>query len=217
MCNCTLQSNLTYLPRDLGSCNNNFTHINFTHKPNAAFSTIFGDFLKSQPLPPHLPSDLPLPPSSKTFDFPVNIPENISSSINSLRSLHTQMLRNLSSFSNTSRDRPSIDELMSLYNAKISQNLSSLQTEIYARHEDSFLSSPNIAAMSIISLLISMITCIYLAHFAIDYRKTKMLLRIDQDKAKKLLATATLLETVNETQAYLVSRTGPPFSTHPLS
>ena len=90
-----------------------------------------------------------------------------------------------------------------------------LKAEILAKHEDSFLSSPHAEAASLISLLLSLLTCMYLAHFVIDYRKTKTLLRIDHDKAKKLLATVTLMETMRETQAYPVAKTTPLFTTHP--
>ena len=203
LCNCTLQSNLAYLPRDLGACASNFTHINFTHSPNAAFSALFKDILHSTAGPPHLPLDPLPPPLNKSVDFPINLtlPYNASSSLRTLNSLHTQMLRNLSSFSPIGRGSPGIDYVMSQYASKISQNLSQLRTEIYSKHEDSFLSSSTVEAMTIISLLCSLIMCLYLAHFAIDYRKTKTLLRIDHEKAKKLLATATLLDTVSETQA----------------
>ena len=215
LCNCSLQSNLAYLPRDLGSCNSNFTRITFTHKPNAAFLELFHDYMATHPLPPSLPSVPSQGSQNNSFDFPLHLPENVSSSITSLRALHEQMLRNLSSSSTNSRDRPSIDILMSQYNSKISQNLSMLRAEILAKHEDSFLSSPHAEAASIISLVLSLLTCMYLVHFVIDYRKTKTLLRIDHDKAKKLLATATLMETMSKTQAYPVAKTTPLFTTHP--
>ena len=100
LCNCTLQSNLAYLPRDLGACASNFTHINFTHSPNAAFSALFKDILHSTAGPPRLPSDPLPPPLNKSVDFPINLTllYNVSSSLSTLKSLHNQMLRNLSSF-----------------------------------------------------------------------------------------------------------------------
>ena len=45
LCNCTLQSDLSYIPSDLGMCNNKMGPIEFQSRPYLTFETIFRDIL----------------------------------------------------------------------------------------------------------------------------------------------------------------------------
>ena len=102
LCNCTLQSDLAYFPSDLGACNATTSRIHFEERPNIAFSSIFQDLLAND-TPPSLPigQDSPFHSSSIAPDFPLNLtlPYNSSSSIHTLRDLHTRFAANFSSFS----------------------------------------------------------------------------------------------------------------------
>ena len=102
LCNCTLQSDLAYLPSDLGACNATTSWIHFEERPNISFSSIFHNLLAND-TPPSLPSeqDFSFHPSSTAPDFPINLtlPYNSSSTIHTLRDLHTRFANNFSSFS----------------------------------------------------------------------------------------------------------------------
>ena len=51
LCNCTLQSDLAYLPLDLGACNATTSQIHFEERPNITFSSIFHDLLANDTPP----------------------------------------------------------------------------------------------------------------------------------------------------------------------
>ena len=51
LCNCTLQSDLAYLPSDLGACNATTSRIHFEERSNIAFSSIFQDLLANDTPP----------------------------------------------------------------------------------------------------------------------------------------------------------------------
>ena len=89
LCNCTLQSDLSYIPSDLGTCNNTIGPIEFQSRPNLAFETIFQDILplnitKSDRV-------TPLQRDTTGSDFPINLtlPFNESTHINTLQEAHS--------------------------------------------------------------------------------------------------------------------------------
>ena len=45
LCNCTLQSDLAYLPSDIGACPEVLKPLSFQEKPNMAFATLFCDII----------------------------------------------------------------------------------------------------------------------------------------------------------------------------
>ena len=98
LCNCTLQSQLAYLPSDLGACPNQVGPIHFEESHNFAFATIFKDIL-------HLSSFVPVHPSPPSFHpphiFPINLtlPHNMSQTLSSLQEAHTVFVQNVSSSS----------------------------------------------------------------------------------------------------------------------
>ena len=76
LCNCTLQSDLAYLPSDLGACNSIPTRIYFEEQPNIAFSSTFQDLLVKYTTPAFSESSAS-PTGTPDFlsspDFPLNL------------------------------------------------------------------------------------------------------------------------------------------------
>ena len=93
LCNCTLQSDLSYIPSDLGTCNDTISPIEFQSRPNLAFETIFQDILPVN----ESTGDTVTPRHTETdgSDFPINLtlPFNTSAKINTLQEAHSIFAR----------------------------------------------------------------------------------------------------------------------------
>ena len=85
LCNCTLQSDLSYIPSDLGACNNTMGPIEFQSRPNLAFETIFQDILSHNVTTGEEVTWLHK--ATIGSDFPINLtlPFNASTKINTLQ------------------------------------------------------------------------------------------------------------------------------------
>ena len=89
LCNCTLQSDLSYIPSDLGACNNTMGPIEFQSQPNLAFETIFQDILSLNERKGDKVT--PLHKEITGSDFPINLtlPFNAPAKINTLQEAYS--------------------------------------------------------------------------------------------------------------------------------
>ena len=89
LCNCTLQSDLSYISSDLGACNNTMGPIEFQSRPNLAVETIFQDILSLNVMMGDKVT--PLHKDTTGSDFPINLtlPFNASTKINTIQEAHS--------------------------------------------------------------------------------------------------------------------------------
>ena len=89
LCNCTLQSHLSYILSNLGACNNTMGPIEFQSRPNLAFETIFQDILSLNVMTGD--KVIQLHKVTTGSDFPINLtlPFNASTKINTLQEAHS--------------------------------------------------------------------------------------------------------------------------------
>ena len=180
LCNCTLQSDLAYLPSDLGACNATTSRIYFEERPNIAFGSICHDLLTNFTSPPSPPDQHLL---SHAPDFPLNLtlPHNISSSIHTLRDLHSKFASNFSSFSAPGKGYVLTED----YENKLNE----MRTLILEREEKFISLEPHV-----ITIITWGIITANLIITGVLYKKYQML--------KTLTATLTMLKCSSPTMAF---------------
>ena len=155
LCNCTLQSQLAYLPSDLGACPNKVGPIHFEETHNLAFATIFKDILRLSSVNNVHPGP---PQFHPPHVFPINLtlPQNLSQTLSSLREAHTVFVQNASS--------------ISLPRLGLNHNLSN-----NFPHEETFW--PNHLNIYLIasSLTITFVNLIFICKVFKDYKRLKTL------------------------------------------
>ena len=89
LCNCTLQSDLSYIPSDLGACNNTMGPIEFQSQPNLAFQTIFNDILPLNDSYTDKKETVNKDSEAPDFEINLTLPFNTSTHIKTLQEAHT--------------------------------------------------------------------------------------------------------------------------------
>ena len=175
LCNCTLQSDLAYLPSDIGACPDTVGPYTFLEQPNLAFETIFKDLLNLT----KSPAVHPEPSLAHTFHscsaplcpFPINLtfPHNISTFISSLHEAHSLFSSDFSSSFTANEDSTAIFSKMYL------KHLAEVCKLIKDTHDEKFLPPHYTELLAIISIALTLLNALLIAKIFKDHRKLQTL------------------------------------------
>ena len=170
LCNCTLQSDLSYIPSDLGTCNDTISPIEFQSRPNLAFETIFQDILPVN----ESTGDTVTPRHTETdgSDFPINLtlPFNTSTKINTLQEAHSIFARHWDQ--KVSKNNSDVSYILTDHYQKQIRQIRDLVDE---NHKEQFLASHYSEIFATTALVTTLVNMFLLFKVFKDHRKLKTL------------------------------------------
>ena len=176
LCNCTLQSDLAYLPSDIGACPDTLGPLHFEERPNIAFENIFNDILSISSEPPSAPT-MDAPPdwphqvreANRKFNINLTLPENVSATLSTLRAARSAFERNISS------SRPSKTENPYIRSQEYQTAINGIKRNMAQTHEENSLSVNHNRIIACISLGTTIVNLLFLLKVYKDHRRLSTL------------------------------------------